>query len=151
MEIRVAADAAAAATDAAEWLAGQLRNAVRRRGAASLALSGGSTPGVMLTVLASLDVPWRKVGVWQVDERVAPDGDPARNARLLAQLDGTGARVRAMSVTARDLAAAARRYAAQLPDRFDVVHLGLGDDGHTASWPSAPRSHSVANSTASCA
>jgi 6-phosphogluconolactonase/glucosamine-6-phosphate isomerase/deaminase len=73
--------------------------------------------------------------VFQVDERVAPDGDPARNAALLDLLPVAASRRKAMPVTARDLRAAARRYAAALPDRFDVVHLGLGDDGHTASWP----------------
>lgn len=130
----MAADAAQAAADAAQWTAGQLRNAVRRRGTASLAVSGGSTPVLMFAALAALDVPWRQIGVWQVDERVAPDGHAARNAQQLDGLAAAGARVRLMPVTARHLAAAARRYAAGLPERFDVVHLGLGDDGHTASW-----------------
>ena len=70
--------------------------------------------------------------MWQVDERIAPDGDPARNAGQLAELP---CRVRLMPVTSPDLRAAARRYGASLPERFDVVHLGLGSDGHTASWP----------------
>jgi len=85
----------------------------------------------MFEVLAALDVPWKHVGVWQVDERVAPDGDPDRNANQLAALPG---KHRLMPVTANDLAAACRRYARALPGRFDVVHLGMGDDGHTASW-----------------
>lgn len=86
----------------------------------------------MLAVLASLDLPWPKVGVWQVDERVAPDGHADRNASQLAAFPG---RHRLMPVTVDDVAAAARRYARSLPERFDVVHLGMGDDGHTASWP----------------
>ncbi len=86
----------------------------------------------MFDVLLVQDVPWDAITVWQVDERVAPDGHPERNAGQLAEFP---CRVELMPVTDDDLDAAARRYAAGLPDRFDVVHLGLGDDGHTASWP----------------
>ncbi|MGB0113850.1 MAG: 6-phosphogluconolactonase [Ilumatobacteraceae bacterium] len=129
MEIRVVDDPAAAS---GAWIVRRLRDAVRRRGEAFLALSGGSTAPPMLDALSSAEVPWERVTVWQVDERVAPDGDPARNA---AQLRGLPARTRLMPVTSADLRAGARRYAASLPDRFDVVHLGLGADGHTASWP----------------
>jgi len=135
MDVRVAPDAASAATEAAGWVAHHLRNAVVRRGAATLAVSGGTTPAAMFTALAALDVPWEQLTVFQVDERVAPDGDPARNASLLDLLPLHGNHVRLMPVTEADLAAAAGRYAALLPDRLDIVHLGLGDDGHTASWP----------------
>ncbi len=135
MDIHVAHDAPQAATDAAEWVARQLRNAVRRRGAATVAVSGGSTPALMFADLARMDVPWAAVDVWQVDERVALDDDPARNAHLLATLPVAKGRLHLMAVTARDQRAAVRRYAASLPERFDVVHLGMGDDGHTASWP----------------
>lgn len=86
----------------------------------------------MFEVLLAQDVPWDQVRIWQVDERIAPDGHPARNA---GQLVDFPCRVELMPVTDADLAAAAARYAADLPERFDVVHLGLGDDGHTASWP----------------
>lgn len=89
----------------------------------------------MFRDLAQLDVPWGSVRVWQVDERMAPDGDRARNAGLLELLPLPRTQVRLMPVTARHLPSAIRRYAAGLPDRFDVVHLGMGDDGHTASWP----------------
>ena len=135
MNITVAPDPQAAANEAAAWIARQLRNAVSRRGSASVAFSGGSTPRLMLESLADLEVPWAAVTVFQVDERFAPDGDPDRNALLLDVLRPLGAKVRLMPVNAADRAAGSRRYAALLPDRLDVVHLGLGDDGHTASWP----------------
>ena len=134
VEIRVAVDAAAAATDAAYWVAGKLRNAAARSGVACLAVSGGTTPAKMFGALSTLDVPWSSVTVWQVDERIAPNGSADRNAPLLDVFDAMGARVRLMPVMDRDLSSAARHYGAGLPDRFDVVHLGLGDDGHTASW-----------------
>lgn len=138
MDLRITSDAAGAAAEAADWLAHQLRGAVRRRGAATLAASGGSTPGAMLAALAAMDVPWDAVTVFQVDERVAPDGDPARNIALLDVLPGA-ATVHPMPVMASDLGAACARYAALLPRRLDVVHLGIGDDGHTASWPPGDR------------
>lgn len=117
---------------AAAWIARRLRDATRRRGSASIALSGGSTAPAMIDALVADDVPWESVTVWQVDERIAPDGDDARNANQLAGLPCT---VRLMPVTVNDLRAGARRYATSLPDRLDVVHLGVGGDGHTASWP----------------
>ena len=132
MDIRVGAEPEARA---AAWIARRLSDATRRRGAASLALSGGGTTQPMIDALLGLDVVWASVTVWQVDERVAPDGDAARNAGQLAELSALPCRVRAMPVTIDDLRAGARRYAASLPERFDVVHLGLGADGHTASWP----------------
>ena len=132
MEIVVADDPAGLA---ARRIAYRLRDAVRRRGLASLALSGGSTAPPMIDALVAARVPWSSVAIWQVDERVAADGHQARNANQLTPFDAVACRVRPMPVTAGDLRAAARRYAGGLPDRFDVVHLGLGDDGHTASWP----------------
>jgi 6-phosphogluconolactonase len=135
MDIVVAPDPASAAREAAARIARQLRNAVSRRGAASVAFSGGSTPALMLRALTELPVPWASTTVFQVDERVAPDGDPDRNATLLDVLRPCGATIRLMPVNATDLQAACREYAALLPERLDVVHLGLGDDGHTASWP----------------
>ena len=112
-----------------------MRNAVLRRGSATVAFSGGSTPALMLAELAELAVPWQSTTVFQVDERVAPDGDPDRNATLLDVLRPRGATIHLMPVTKDDLQSASQRYAALLPARLDVVHLGLGDDGHTASWP----------------
>ncbi|MEY2414758.1 MAG: glucose-6-phosphate isomerase, partial [Ilumatobacteraceae bacterium] len=135
MDIVVAPDPQGAATEAAAWLVRQLRNAVSRRGVATVALSGGSTPAMMLAALADMPVPWEATTVFQVDERVAPDGDPDRNAGLLEPLRSCSAVINLMPVTAADLQSAGRQYAALLPDRLDVVHLGVGDDGHTASWP----------------
>jgi 6-phosphogluconolactonase/glucosamine-6-phosphate isomerase/deaminase len=129
MDIRVSDQPALAAAGS---IARRLQAAVRLRGAASLALSGGSTAPAMITALVEQSLEWAAVTVWQVDERVAPDGDPDRNA---LQLAGLPCEVRLMPVTPRDLGAAAARYAGRLPSRFDVVHLGIGDDGHTASWP----------------
>ncbi len=120
------------AADAGRWMARRLRDAVRRRGTATLAVSGGGSAPPMFEVLLAQDVPWHDVIVWQVDERVAPDGHPERNARQLVDFPCP---VELMPVTDDDLAAGAARYAGGLPERFDVVHLGLGDDGHTASWP----------------
>ena len=135
MDIVVTPDPQSAADEAATWTAKQLRLAVRRRGAATVAFSGGSTPALMLAALAGRAVPWEATTVFQVDERVAPDGDPDRNAPLLDVLRPCRPSIKLMPVTARDLAVARRRYAALLPNRLDVVHLGIGDDGHTASWP----------------
>ena len=98
----------------------------------------------MFDVLIAQDMPWDRIAVWQVDERVAPDGDSARNAGQLVDLP---CRVELMPVTDADLVGGARRYAAGLPERFDVVHLGLGDDGHTASWPPG---NPVVDSAAAC-
>ncbi len=86
----------------------------------------------MIAALLDEDVPWETTIVWQVDERVAPDGDARRNANQLVVLP---CRVRPMPVVSSDLRRSARQYGVLLPERFDVVHLGLGDDGHTASWP----------------
>ncbi len=137
MDIVVAPDAQAAAIEAASWVARQLRNAVSRRGTATVAFSGGSTPALMLAELALLQVPWSATEVFQVDERVAPDGDPDRNSTLLDVLRRLPhpPTIHLMPVLDSDLDSAARQYAALLPERLDVVHLGLGDDGHTASWP----------------
>src|SRR5262249_30344293 len=99
----------------------------------AFAVSGGRTPWAMFSDLADEDVPWDAIDLYQVDERIAPLGDPDRNlTQLEASLPGRPA-IHPMPVEDTDPDAAAARYAAELPGRFDLVHIGLGPDGHTAS------------------
>jgi 6-phosphogluconolactonase/glucosamine-6-phosphate isomerase/deaminase len=142
VSVRVSDDPAG---DVARSLAVRLRGAIRRRGSASLAVSGGSTASSMLAALVHEDLDWDCLTVWQVDERVAPDGHKDRNA---SQLWFMPTATKLMPVTGDDLAMAAMRYAETLPDRFDAVHLGLGDDGHTASWPPVPHPDATVVSSA---
>lgn len=144
MDVEVFPDADAVARQAAGFIAAAARSAVGRRGRFVFAVSGGRTPWVMLRSLAGEDVPWQAVEVFQVDERVAPPGHPDRNLTrlresLLEQAPLRPEQVHAMPVEADDLHAAARRYADSLSrwtgpsGGLDLVHLGLGPDGHTAS------------------
>ncbi|HSK30583.1 MAG TPA: 6-phosphogluconolactonase [Candidatus Limnocylindria bacterium] len=144
MKIEILTDADAVARKAAELIAAEARAAVAARGRFIVAVSGGRTPWVMLRALASEDVPWKFVHVVQVDERVAPAGDPDRNLTHLREslLEHATLRpdqIHAMPVEAAELADAAERYSETLrniagsPAVLDLVHLGLGPDGHTAS------------------
>lgn len=100
----------------------------------TLALSGGKSPWLMMADLARRDVAWGHSVLYQVDERVAPAGDDSRNlTHLDAALRGTDVTLEAMAVNDEDLDGAMREYAARLPERLDLVHLGLGPDGHCAS------------------
>jgi 6-phosphogluconolactonase len=144
MKIEVLADADAVASKAATIIAAEARDAVAARGRFVVALSGGHTPWLMLRALAEEEVPWEKIHLVQVDERVAPAGDPDRNLThlresLLTRVALRPEQVHAMPVEAPDLEAAAKTYAQSLrelagsPPVLDLVHLGLGPDGHTAS------------------
>ena len=144
MDVRIFADEASVAREAATMIAAEARAAIAARGVFVMAVSGGRTPWVMLRELASEDVPWNAVHVVQVDERVAPAGDPERNLThlqesLLGQTSLQPEQIHAMPVEASALDAAAARYATTLqeisgsPPVLDLVHLGLGPDGHTAS------------------
>ncbi len=144
MKIEVLADADAVAREAAAIIAAESRASVAVRGRFVMAVSGGQTPWVMLRALSTQDVPWDKVHVFQVDERVAPAGHPDRNlahlrASLLEKAPLSADHIHAMPVEVSDLEAAAAQYAVTLqdiagsPPVLDLVHLGLGPDGHTAS------------------
>ncbi|MEO8718349.1 MAG: 6-phosphogluconolactonase [Burkholderiales bacterium] len=144
MKIEVLADADAVAQAAAAFITRAARAAVAARGRFLIALSGGRTPWAMLRLLARADLPWPGVELFQVDERAAPAGDAERNLThlrdsLLQHVPLNPAQVHAMPVELADLEAGAARYAATLravagsPPVLDLVHLGLGPDGHTAS------------------
>src|SRR5215203_4165614 len=125
-----------AARRGAGLIAAAGRAAAEEHGSFSLAMSGGRTPWAMLSILSEdPELPWEQTSLFQVDERVASPGSPDRNLTHLVlglSMDHQPA-LRPMPVTQRDLEAAAREYESFLPERFDLVHLGLGPDGHTAS------------------
>ena len=145
LPIHVGADVDEAAALAARAIGNSVRDAIAQRGRATVAFSGGTTPWMMLRALAGASVDWQLVDVFQVDERVVPRNDPERNAAhiesslvQLAPIPRT--RWHPIPVEEPDPASAARHYERTLRGvldatggALDVVHLGLGDDGHTAS------------------
>jgi 6-phosphogluconolactonase len=144
MQIEVQPDDDGAARKAAALIAADARAAVPARGRFIMAVSGGRTPWLMLRALADEQLPWENVHVFQVDERAAPAADPDRNLTHLREslLDHAPLRpdhIHAMPVETADLDRAAEQYALTLrevagsPPVLDLVHLGLGPDGHTAS------------------
>lgn len=144
MDIRIHDDAAAVAHAGAAFVIDAARRAIAERGRFLFAVSGGKTPWVMMAQLARADVDWSKWHLFQVDERIAPAGDPDRNLThlqesLLAHVVLPAENLHAMPVEEPDSTAAAIRYAEELerlagrPPALDLIHLGLGPDGHTAS------------------
>jgi 6-phosphogluconolactonase len=144
MKIKVFRDADEVANEAARLIAGMARDTVAARGRFVMAVSGGSTPWIMLRALGNEDVPWERVHVVQVDERVAPFGHQDRNLThlrecLLEHSPLKETNIYPMPVESEDIESAAATYASALrkiagtPPVLDLVHLGLGTDGHTAS------------------
>jgi 6-phosphogluconolactonase len=144
MKLEVFDDSDSVARAASARIAADARVAIAARDRFTLAVSGGHTPWIMLRALANEDIPWARVHLFQVDERVAPDGDPDRNLThlresLLQHAPLRAEQIHAMPVEAADPEAAATQYAMTLQDIagspavLDLVHLGLGPDGHTAS------------------
>ena len=144
MKVEVSKDADSVARAAAAAIAADARAAIAARGRFVFAVSGGHTPWIMLRALADEDIPWPGVHVFQTDERVAPAGHSDRNLThlwesLLQHAPLRPEQVHAMPVEAADLQGAPAQYALTLrevtgsPPVLDLVHLGLGPDGHTAS------------------
>ncbi len=147
-QVVVVPDPRALARRAAEWVVERTRAAVAARGGCSVALAGGSTPSATYEVLATsalaAAVPWGGIDWFFGDERAVPFDHPDSNYRLAAESLFAGrpealARACRMPADAADAPVAARAYGQLLPDPLDVVILGMGEDGHTASlFPGSP-------------
>jgi 6-phosphogluconolactonase/glucosamine-6-phosphate isomerase/deaminase len=144
-EVRVVvlANEELAARYMSDWVSRRIARVIAARGEASVAFSGGSTPARMIDCLARETVRWKRVRIFQMDERITPTSDPARNLHLLRRLPVHRGQVVDMSVTLPSLDMAVRKYEQWLPARLDIAHLGLGDDGHTASWPPGAITHAA--------
>ena len=144
MKIEKHSDASQVAQSAAAYLENKIRETIKEKGSFSMAISGGKTPWEMLKILAKAPLmPWSKVNIFQVDEREAPDGHADRNlTQLFKTLEGTGiitkVNIFPMPVLAENLDDACVEYAENIKTItgdgiLDLVHLGMGADGHTAS------------------
>ncbi|CAN5220846.1 6-phosphogluconolactonase [soil metagenome] len=144
LELQAYQSAEAASRAAAAHIANRARASIAERGRFLVAFSGGRSPAGMLQALSSEDLPWNLIHVFQVDERVAPAGHADRNLTMLREslferVDIPAGQIHPMPVEAADLEDASSTYAHTLrkvagnPPRLDLIHLGIGDDGHTAS------------------
>ncbi len=142
MPVEVLALDDAVAAEAAARIAAWLAAAIGARGRASIALSGGRTPGATYRALAHAPLAWDGVHVYFCDERAVPAGDPESNARLARDTLGgvlAPGHLHRMEAERADLERAAADYEAALPEALDVLVLGVGEDGHTCSlFPGAP-------------
>jgi 6-phosphogluconolactonase len=144
VEFEILNDADAVAKSAASIIAAKAREAVAARGRFLMAVSGGKTPWIMLRALANEQLPWDKVDIFQVDERVAPEGHTDRNLThlresLLSHVPIKPEQIHPMPVESANLESGAAEYSNLLrelagnPPVLDLAHLGMGPDGHTAS------------------
>jgi 6-phosphogluconolactonase len=148
------------AVRAAAYLEQLIRETLTHQKSFSLAISGGRTPWEMLKLLSKADLPWQRINLFQVDERVAPDGHSDRNLTQLFQAIAgtpmvTQLRIFPMPVTAEDLDVAAKEYTEVLNEvtkgkGLDMIHLGLGSDGHTASLVPGDEVLAIQNRLVAC-
>jgi 6-phosphogluconolactonase len=141
--VTVCIDPADSAIRAAAWISGYLKTTITQRGSATFAVSGGSTPATMFKALAAYDIDWRSVHLFQVDERLAPEGSSDRNLTqlrdcLINLIAIPASNVHPMPVNEEMPPDARAHLYEQMLSKFapgglDLVHLGLGSDGHTAS------------------
>lgn len=118
----------------ASYVASLAHDLTARPGPFTFALSGGKSPWLMLAELGHEKVAWERTKIFQVDERAVPESDDLRNLKHIREaLGATEAEIVAMDVENPQLDEAAYDYATKLPARFDLIHLGLGPDGHCAS------------------
>jgi 6-phosphogluconolactonase len=144
-ELVVVPTAADLARPAAEWLELEVTRAIAGRGACALCLAGGRTPEPVYRALASASsVDWSKVDVFFGDERAVPPDHPDSNYLmvyrvLLSRVPVPAGQVHRMEAERSDREAAAREYERSLPSQLDILVLGMGPDGHTASlFPGSP-------------